>query len=499
MTRTPRRDQAWPASPAAAGGSEGTPMNRTAARVPRNLSLWHACLVDGGEDPLQPRPPLDGATEVDVCIVGAGYTGLWTAYYLLKADPGLRVLVVEAQFAGFGASGRNGGWCSALFPSSPAALARRHGRPAALAMRRAMNDTVSEVGRVAAAEGIDCHWAHGGSVRLARTPLQLARARAEVVEDAALDHVDGVELLDAEQASRLVGATRVLGASFDPHCARVHPARLVRGLARVVERLGGTIVEQTRALSIDPAGPSGVPSARVVTDHGTVRARHVVRATEAWAATLPSGRRDVIPVYSLMIATEPLPAQFWASAGLARGETFADQRHLIIYGQRTADDRLAFGGRGAPYHLGSRIDPGFDLEPRVFSALRRSLVDLFPAVREHRISHAWGGPLAIARDWHASVGLDPRTGLAWAGGYVGDGVGTSNLAGRTLADLLLRRDTELTRLPWVGHRSPRWEPEPWRWLGVNAGLRAMTTADAEEQFTGRPSLAARLLAPMLGH
>lgn len=474
-------------------------MSRTPGRTPRSLSFWHASLLGSGEDTFTPRDPLDGDTEADVCVVGAGYTGLWTAYYLLKADPGLRVVVVEAEFAGFGASGRNGGWCSALFPASVSALARRHSRPAALAMRRAMNDTVTEIGRAAAEEAIDCHWAHGGSVRLARTPLQLDRARAEAAEDAAFDHVDGVELLDADQAVRLVGASRVLGAAFDPHCARVHPARLARGLARAVERRGATIAEGTRALGIDPSGPRGVPAARVVTDHGTVRARYVVRATEAWTATLPGSRRDVIPVYSLMIATEPLPPQFWAIAGLARGETFSDQRHLIIYGQRTADDRLAFGGRGAPYHLGSRIRPDFDREPRVFSTLRDTLTDLFPAVRDHRITHAWGGPLAIARDWHASVGLDTDTGLAWAGGYVGDGVGTANLAGRTLADLLLRRDTELTRLPWVGHRSPQWEPEPWRWLGVNAGLRAMTAADLEERITKRPSLAARLLAPLLGH
>jgi glycine/D-amino acid oxidase-like deaminating enzyme len=194
-----------------------------------------------------------------------------------------------------------------------------------------------------------------------------------------------------------------------------------------------------------------------------------------------------------------LPTSFWAGAGLGRGETFADHRHLIIYGQRTADDRLAFGGRGAPYHLGSPVDPAFDPDPRVFSDLRQTLVDLFPAARRHRITHAWGGPPATARDWHGGVGLDAATGLARAGGNFGDGVGTPNLAGRTLADLLLRRDTELTRLPWVGHRSPRWEPEPWRWLAVNAGLRILTAADTEERLTGRPSPAARLLAPILGH
>ncbi len=463
----------------------------------RALSLWHDDLVRHGGDDLTPRPPLTGAVEADVCIVGAGYTGLWTAYYLLERDPALRVVLVEAQIAGFGASGRNGGWCSALFPVSADALARRYGRPKALALRRAMNAVVAEVGRVAQAEGLDCHFRRGGTLRLARTPAQLTRARAEAARDAAFDGVDGVELLEAGAARERVGATDVLGATYTPYCARIHPARLARGLAGVVEARGARIAERTRALRIEPAG-AGSP-ARVVTEAGTVRAEHVVRATEAWTTQLPGSRRDVIGVYSLIVATEPLPTRFWDDAGLAERETFADHRHVIVYGQRTADDRLVFGGRGAPYHLGSQIDPGFDREPAVFAALRRTVTELFPALREHAFTHAWGGPLGITRDWHAGVGVDNATGLAWAGGYVGDGVGTANLAGRTLADLLTGASTELTSLPWVGHRSPRWEVEPLRWLGVNAGLRAMRLADAEERLTRRPSVSARMMAPLLGH
>jgi glycine/D-amino acid oxidase-like deaminating enzyme len=463
----------------------------------RQLSFWHDSLVTSGEDDLAPRPALDGDTEADVCVVGAGYTGLWTAHSLLVADPALRVVVLEAQAAGFGASGRNGGWCSALFPASAAALAQRHGRDAALAMRRAMNATVAEVGRTVAAEGIDAHWRQGGTVVLARTPVQLARARAAVAADAAVDGVDGLVLLDAGEARARVGAEGVLGATYTPHCARIHPARLVRGLARAVERRGGLVQERTPVLAVRPGTPTS--PARAVTATGTVRARHVVVATEAWTSRLPGRQRAVAPVYSLMVATEPLPASFWARAGLAAGETFSDHRHLVIYGQRTADDRLAFGGRGAPYHFASRIEGRFDRDERVFAGLRATLTDLFPALRGAAFTHAWGGPLGIPRDWHAGVGLDTGTGVAWAGGYVGDGVGTSNLAGRTLADLITGRDSELTRLPWVGHRSRRWEPEPLRWLGVNAGLRAMTAADGEERLTGRPSLAARVLAPLLGH
>jgi glycine/D-amino acid oxidase-like deaminating enzyme len=363
-------------------------------------------------------------------------------------------------------------------------------------MRRAMTANVGEVGRVLAAEGIEASWRHGGTVVLARTPVQLARARAAVAADAGFEGVDGLQLLGAGEAAARVGAEGVLGGTYTPHCARIHPARLVRGLARVVERRGAVLHEGTRVLAVEPRTATAPALAR--TAAGTVRARHVVVATEAWTAALPGRRRDVAPVYSLMVATEPLPASFWATAGLAGGETFSDHRHLIVYGQRTADDRLAFGGRGAPYHFGSGIRPSFDRDEAVFAGLRATVTGLFPALRGAAFTHAWGGPLGVPRDWHAGVGLDGPTGLAWAGGYVGDGVGTSHLAGRTLADLLTGRDTELTRLPWVGHRSRRWEPEPLRWLGVNAGLRAMTAADGEERLTRRPSLAARALAPLLG-
>lgn len=476
------------------GGAGGRPY--------RELSLWFDQLAEAG-DPLRPRPGLDGDAEADVAVVGAGFTGLWTAYYLLRERPDLRVTVVEQEIAGFGASGRNGGWCSALFPVSTAGLARRHGREAALAMRRAMVGCVDEVARVVEAEHIECHWARGGTVELARTPTQLARVRSEVAADAAFEGVDGYQELSAARALERVGARGVLGAAWTPHCARVQPALLVRGLARVVERLGGRIAEGTTVREIRPGRGEVGPA--VVTDRGTLRAGQVVRATEAWTSRLPGSGRDVVPVYSLMVATEPLPPSFWEGtaqrpgAGLARGETFTDARHLIVYGQRTGDDRLAFGGRGAPYHYGSAIDPAHDRSERVFQALHSTLTGLFPSLRGHRFTHAWGGPLGIPRDWHASVGLDAGTGVGWAGGYVGDGVGTANLAGRTLTDLLLRRDTELTRLPWVGHRSPRWEPEPLRWLGVNAGLRAMSAADAEERLTCRPSAAARLMGGLIGH
>ena len=453
----------------------------------RPVSFW----LDTVPGSLAPGEVLPGDLTVDVAIAGAGLTGLWTAYYLATAQPGLRIAVCEAQIAGFGASGRNGGWCSALFPASLGKLTRMAGRDAAIAMYRAMQATVDEVGRVAAAENIDCHWAKGGTVQLARSATQLERAKAEVAEMREYGFgEDDLVLLTESEARARVAASSVLGGTYTPHCAAIHPARLVRGLARVVRERGVKLFERTPVTEIAPR--------TLRTTRGTVTADYVVRATEGYTPALPGLHRAVIPVYSLMIATEPLPDSTWEHLGLDGRPTFGDGRHLIIYGQRTADGRLAFGGRGAPYHLGSAVRPSFDQVPAVFGDLRRTLHELFPALGDVAITHSWGGPLGIARDWCASAGLDRDTGLGWAGGYVGDGLATTNLAGRTLADLILGTGSDLTRLPWVNHRSPDWEAEPLRWLGINAGLRTMGWADRAEGRTGRSSRAAQVMGRFLG-
>ena len=473
----------------------GCALNPTAAGSYASLSLWHAT----ADDDWTPRAALPGSTAVDVAIVGAGFTGLWTAYHLSQLDPSLRVVVLEREVAGFGASGRNGGWCSALFPASAKRLAGNRGpdggpgggRGAAIRQLRALQDSVHDVGTIAAAEGIDAHYQRGGTVTLARTAVQLRRLEADVRHAREWDQgPEDLELLDASSARSRVAATDVFGGTWTPHCAAVHPARLVRGLARAVERHGVQVHEHTPVREIAPG--------RVETDAGRVRAEVVVRAAEGYTGSLAGEERTLAPVYSLMVATEPLSEEVWARIGLAERETLTDGRHLIIYAQRTADGRLALGGRGAPYHFGSRIKSSYDREPAVFAHLEETVRALFPVLRDAKITHRWGGVLGVPRDWHASVGLDRATGLAWAGGYVGDGVGAAQLAGRTVADLITRRDSDLVRLPWVGHRSRRWEPEPLRWLEINAGLRAMGLADPEERITGRPSVLARAMAPFLG-
>lgn len=453
----------------------------------RSISLW----FDGVPGGLHPRPALDSDVDVDVAIVGAGYTGLWTAYYLARSDPSLRIAIVEKEIAGFGASGRNGGWCSALFAAKRKKIAKHSGRGAAVAMQRAMFETIDEVGRVVKEESIDAHFEKGGTVVAATTPAQLPRVRESVEEELSWGFTeDDFRWLEEGEARSLIDVAGCLGAAFTPHCARIQPALLARGLADVVESLGVRIYEHSEAVRLDRG--------EVVTRGGRVRAPVVVRAIEGYTPTLRRSRRLLLPLYSLMIATEPLPQSFWDQVGWNRGETFADGRHLIIYAQRTADDRIAIGGRGAPYHFGSRVRASYDREPQVFAELRKVLKTLWPSLGDARVTHEWGGPLGAPRDWYSSVGFDRKAGLAWAGGYVGDGVSTSNLAGRTLRDLILERDTQIVGLPWVQHRSRRWEPEPLRWVGTNLALKMMASADRVEQRTGKPARRAELVGKLIG-
>jgi glycine/D-amino acid oxidase-like deaminating enzyme len=444
-----------------------------------------------GRDVSCARPPLRGDATCDVAIVGAGFTGLWTAYYLLQADPSLRVLLLEKEYAGFGASGRSGGWLSAIFPVSLPRVAKLYSHRAALGLQSAMNATVTEVGEVVVREGIDCDFAREGFVSLARNEAQLVRARATVEGAERFGLVGQWQLLDPGQAREKVRATGVLGGLYTEQCAVLQPYKLVRGLAARVEAMGGVIHENTPVARIEPGRVSTV-------DGGLVEASVVVRATEAFTATFTDSRRDLVPLYSLVLATAPLPEDVLSALGLDRRTAFNDLRHLRVYAQPTSDGRIVFGGRGAPYHFGSKVDPAFDVHPGIHGKLVRTLHGFFPDLRGVPITHRWGGPLGVPRDWFPSVGYDTARHTAWAGGYVGDGVATSNLAGRALRNLILRTEDPLDAFPIVDHSSPRWEVEPLRWLGVNAGLRAAATADREERLTRRPSKVAALLERLTG-
>lgn len=450
-----------------------------------DVSFWYA---DMGL-PQTRRPTLEGEIHADVAIIGAGYTGLWTAYYLKQARPDLRVVVLEKTFAGYGASGRNGGWLTGSFAWDHETYARDRGRDAVMAMVEAMNGTVDEVIRVAEAEGIDADIRRTDELLVATHPVQLARVQAEVTHRQHWGEADRVRLIGPEETRARLRIPGALGAMVVSGVARIQPAKLVRGLAEAVERHGVVIHEGTEVTAITRG--------RVTTARGAVTASVILRCTEGFTATLPGLKRDWLPMNSAQIVTEPLPQAIWDQIGWDGHEVFADAAHAICYCQRTREGRIAVGGRGLPYRFGSAIDSDGVPDPVTVDRLLAILRKHFPAAAGARIDHAWCGVLAVPRDWCAAVGFEG--GMGFAGGYVGVGVSTTNLAGRTLADLALGRQTGLTTLPWVNRRVRKWEPEPLRWLGVRSMYALKGAADRAEERTGKPSWLARVATAISGH
>jgi glycine/D-amino acid oxidase-like deaminating enzyme len=441
------------------------------------ISYW---LETSGDD-LVARPALDGSTDCDVAILGGGYSGLWTAYYLLKRDPTLRIVIVEQEICGFGASGRNGAWCAPGLNISLDRLARLHGSDAARRIYAATFDAVDEVGRIAGSEGLDIEWRRGGELTVARGAHQDPGLEESMRELERFGFADRYRLLDRAGVGERVNVDGATSGLYTPDSATIHPGKLVRGLARLVERMGARIVERTEV-----ADYRGGPQPTLITHRGDVRARVLVLAGEAYLTRLRKLHRQLIPVWSLIVLTEPLPDEVWEQVGWQAHECIGSNRLTVVYLSRTTDGRILFGGRGAPYRFGSPIRPEYDHHDPTHDMLRRLAREWFPAIRDATFTHAWGGPLGMPRDWHPTFAFDRRSGIATARGYVGHGVSTANLGGRTLADLITGERTELTELPLAQHRSPNWEPEPFRWLGVRYTQAAIGRVDAKAERTGRP-------------
>jgi glycine/D-amino acid oxidase-like deaminating enzyme len=449
----------------------------------RQRSLW----LDGIAEPLTPRPALGGDLDCDVAIVGAGFTGLWSAYYLKRQDPALRIVVLEREVAGFGPSGRNGGWASAGIAGSPRAYGHR---ATADAIRRANRETqaaVDEIGQVARTERIECGYLKEGALTIATTEPQ--RSRLLKLVDSSDESGGGERVVDASELTSLVRIPGVLAAAHSPYSARVDPGRLVRGLARACERLGVTIHERTGALEIEP----GI----VRCAQGAVRAESILRTTESYTTQLARQRLRYLPLYSLMIATEPLPEAVWDEIGWRDGLLIGDLHHLFFYAQRTSDGRIAIGGRGAPYRLRHPISLRNERSQDVLDRLRRTICRHFPGAADAALTHHWGGPLAVPRDWSMGISFDPRTRIGSAGGYSGHGVGAANISGRTLADLVLGLKTDRVTLPWVNHTSRNWEPEPLRFIASRTIVHTLERADQIEDRTGKPARRVRIVAPFL--
>ena len=438
-------------------------------------SYWQESIASSLVD----RSSVDSNLDVDIAIVGAGYSGLWTAYYLKQLQPDARIAVIEANQVGFGASGRNGGWCSGFLPMTLSEIERQHGRQQAIEMYQQSFATLDEIEQVITLENINCDYHRGGTIHGATNAVQ----RNRVIEDVKQLHDYGFDdgdsrLLTLEESRTRINISGLLAASYTPHCAVIHPAKLVSALASVVERKGVKIYEHSRVVEIS--------SRTLKMKDVRVRADVVVRATEGFTSQIRRHRRTLAPLYSYMVATEPLTKLQRDQIGWQNRETYHDARNMIIYVQITSDGRIAFGGRGAPYHFGSRVKPRYDHHDEIHQRIISSMHEVFPFTKDLEITHRWGGPLGVPRNWKPSVNFDPQSGIASLGGYVGDGVAATNLAARTLAHLITGDHHPLTKLAWVNHPSRKWEAEPLRYFGINGLLRLSSSMDKREYKTGKP-------------
>ena len=412
----------------------------------------------------------------DVVIVGGGFSGLWTAHHLKESDPGLKIAILEKSLVGSGASGRNGGWASALYPIEDARLLKHFSKRAVNDLHLHLQKTIDDIGDFIKKEQVDCGFSKGGSLAVARNQGQLQRLS---------DHLeDGYKLLSSEETQSRVNMHGALGSVYTPHCAALNPAALIVGLAQSLEKRGVSIFENS----------FGEISSKnsVAVDGTTLESKFVVRAIEAYH----EGSRDQVPIYSLMIATEPLPSQVFDEIGIHNRETFAEGSHLVTYAQRTPDNRLAIGGRGAPYTWGSRRNDSSEHHRKDHERLRKMASEWFPILEKFEFTHSWGGAVGVTRDWAPYLRTNGNYGEM--GGYAGDGVAFSYLAGGAMADLISNKKSERVKLPFVQWQNPRWEPEPLRWFAINGAIRLSGLADREEKRTNQPSRIMKILSMITG-
>ncbi len=425
--------------------------------------------------PHDPRPALAERLDVDVAIVGGGYTGLWTAYHLQDAEPRLRIAIVEGQEIGFGASGRNGGFAMTLLDMSLAHLRRNHGDERARAAHLAVTRSVEEIGATIERHGIDCEWVRGGLMVVAANRPQLERVDADLAAAEALG-LGGFRRLSAQEAQAEVHSPTYVGALHEEHCGVLHPAKLARGLARIVEQRGAQIFEGTPMTALEPGGDA----VRVRTPGGELAAQQVVLATSAWAAQAPEFRRRITPLYTYVALTEPLTDEQWASVGWERRQGIEDKRNFVHYYRRTDDGRILWGGSDGVVYPGARIRPRHDRSASVLRRLAATFRETFPQLERVRFTHHWGGPVGITATFLPIFGTspsDPRVHYGLA--YNGHGVAPTHTGGKVLRDKALGLGvTEHTSLCFVDAREPRFPPEPLRSAGAELTRRVMLRQDA---------------------
>ncbi len=445
-------------------------------------SFWLAA------DPYTPAPSLARTIVADVAIVGAGFTGLWTAIELKTRRPALAVVVLEAAVVGYGASGRNGGFLDCSLTHG-LANGLRHFPDEIDELQRLGRENLAAMVAFLAAHDVRCDYEPVGTLAVATEPYQVAEQHAAA--EALAAHGEAVRLLDAAAVRAELDSPLFLGALHRPESGGLlNPARLVRGLARVAQELGVELYASSPVTGLRAAF-GGVHVDVGGTPAGQVRAAQVVLATNAYSGPLWRPTRPAfVPVYDYVLVSAPLTAAQRQAIGWANRQGVADSGNRFHYFRLTADDRILWGGFDAVHHYGSRVGPAFDHRLQTFARLQRHFVATFPQLRELAFPYRWGGPIATTTRFTATFGRGMGGRLHYALGYTGLGVGATRFAARVLADQLLAPDSPLLQLRYVRRHPFPFPPEPLRSAAIAGVQRALRHADEHD---GRRGLLLRTL------
>lgn len=434
-----------------------------------------ACAVKGnfweeGRERRETAAPLAGDASADVAIIGAGYTGLATAYHLKAADPSLDVAVLETQIAGFGASGRNAGFVMTLFGASIAHVKAKHGAERVREAHLYMEQAIDALEAMVAEHDIDCDWQRSGFLKVATTPAYEKRIRAEVELFQSLG-LKGMEWIEPEQVADRVRSPTFGGASWEPGCGLLNPVKWVDALRRLAVGKGARLYEHTRVTRVHKEGGRY----RIVTPNGTLTADKVVLATNGYTHLMPGMRSKQLPAFAYIVVTEPLSDDQLASIGWQGREGLEDARNFMHFYRLTPDNRILVGGGPGLVPFAGRLN--HDASPKAWAHLEDFITTTFPTLKGIRITHRWGGAFSVTSDSIPQVGSLDCGGIVYSIGCTGHGVAMTHMNGRILRDLVLERQTELTDLWFVGRRSFPLPPEPFRSIGTKSVTLAMAVDD----------------------
>jgi glycine/D-amino acid oxidase-like deaminating enzyme len=411
-----------------------------------------------GLDSYEPDAPCEGEMRADVVIVGGGFSGLWTAYHLLKDDPGMTVVVIEGSAVGYGASGRNGGFAMTLMNRGLEELVAAVGAEQAKALHLAAEEAIDSIGRVCESEGIDADLQPNGLLTISNSPLQDAIMREEF-ETAQRLGLGGIEFLEKDAIQSSVHSETFRCALREPSCTLLNPARLVRGLKRAVIQAGGRVFEQTPMERLEQTS-GGV---RVVTPKGAIEAQRALLAANAYSSRIPSLERYVLPYYSYILLSEPLRDEQWSRVGWDGREGMEDRRTFLHYMRPTIDGRMMWAGRDAPYRPNGP-DPNYDRNERVFRRLEETFAWTFPQLDDVKFEYRWGGPIGVTGSFMPCAGWLEEGRVAYSFGFAGHGVAITNMVAMAMRDVILERDTDRTRLAIIGKKpinlGPRFVRDP---------------------------------------